>query len=422
MLAPKEQPHEYLHWDKLRHLTPPQGMTRREWWITIKLSRFKHLQPLALIDKKGAAFRFAVPLMIQENLHQIDLGAGGLISLPEPIATPETRDRYLMRSLMEEAITSSQLEGAATTREVAKEMIRSGRPPRDLGERMILNNFTTMQEIRTLKNEPLSPELLFHLHRQITEGTMEKPSAAGRLRTAEETCFVGDDFGEVYHLPPPAGELPERIKKMCAFANGETPDFFVHPVVRAMILHFWLAYDHPFLDGNGRTARALFYWAMLRHDYWLFEFLSISSILRKAPARYARSFLYTETDDNDLTYFLVAQTEVIKQAITQLHRDLERRAGQLRELEHHLRALTLLNHRQSALIHHALEHPGFTYTIAGHQRSHRVAYQTARTDLLHLAEKGLLRQRQAGKKMTFSSPADLSERLLVLEKQNIAEE
>ena len=87
-----------------------------------------------------------------------------------------------------------------------------------------------------------------------------------------------------------------------------------HHHIRAIILHFWLAYGHPFVDGNGRTARALFYWAMLHEGYWLFEFISISNILRKAPAQYGLSFLYSETDDNDLTYFIVAQTKVIRRA------------------------------------------------------------------------------------------------------------
>ena len=92
----------------------------------------------------------------------------------------------------------------------------------------------------------------------------------------------------------------------------------MHPAIRAIILHFWLAYDHPFIDGNGRTARALFYWLMLRHGYWLFEFISISEIILKAPVQYGEAFLYTETDQNDLTYFIIHQTEVIRKSMQSL--------------------------------------------------------------------------------------------------------
>ena len=275
----------------------------------------------------------------------------------------------------------------------------------------------TMQRIADLKEEPLSPQMIFDLHRMVTEKTLEDPTAAGRLRRAEEKRVVGDDFGEVFHEPPPAGELEARLAAMCDFANGRTPQFFVHPALRAIILHFWLAYDHPFVDGNGRTARALFYWSMLRSGYWLFEFISISNILRKAPVQYGLSFLYTETDDNDLTYFIVAQTKVIRRAIDELHSYIDRKTAEVREMESHVRALELFNHRQVELIRHALKHPFQQYSIASHQKSHNVVYQTARTDLLDLQKRGVFDWKKRGRQMVFVAPGDLARRLRHLEKQ-----
>jgi Fic family protein len=406
----------YLHWEKLRHHPLPEGLTLEEWWLAMKLQRNGVLKPVPLNDKEGKPFRFCIPDLVQKELHAIDVGAGRSIGIPEPITNRQTRDRYSIRSLMEEAITSSQLEGAVTTREVAKEMIRTGRPPRDTSEQMILNNFGTMQQITKLKEEPLSPKMVFDIHRKVTEKTLEDSSAAGRLRNTDEKRVVGDDFGEVYHDPPLATELEARLNAMCDFGNAKTPGFFVHPVIRAIILHFWLAYDHPFVDGNGRTARALFYWSMLRSGYWLFEFISISNILRKAPIKYGRSFLYTETDDNDLTYFIVAQTTVIRQAIAGLHTYIDRKTAEVREMESHIRALDLLNHRQVQLISHALKHPVQQYSIASHQQSHQVVYQTARTDLLDLRKRGVLDWKKRGRQMLFVVPDDLVERLRNLEK------
>ncbi len=407
----------YLHWDRLRHRAPPEGISHREWWLALKLSRIDALKPIGLRDCEGVPFQFAVPELVMEELHQIDLGAGGLVSLPEPITNPQTRDRYLVSSLIEEAITSSQLEGAVTTRVVAKEMIRTGRKPRDTSERMILNNYLTMQRIRKLKEEALSPALVFEIHRLVTEKTLDDPTAAGRFRRKDEKRIVGDDFGQVVHDPPPADQLEQRMSAMCDFANAAAPDYFVHPAVRAILLHFWLAYDHPFVDGNGRTARALFYWAMLHSGYWMFEFVSISNIIRKAPVKYSRSFLYTETDDNDLTYFLIEQTKVIRRAIRELHAYIDRKTAEVREVESHMRALELFNHRQVELIRHALKHPGQRYTIASHQHSHNVVYQTARTDLLGLHERGLLEKKLRGNQIVFSVPSDLSSLLLKLERE-----
>jgi len=250
--------------------------------------------------------------------------------------------------------------------------------------------------------------MILDLHKLVTDRTLDDPAAAGRLRRPDEVRVVGDDFGAVYHEPPPAAQLQGRLQAMCDFANAEAPAFFVHPAIRAIILHFWLAYDHPFVDGNGRTARALFYWEMLHQGYWLFEFISISNILRKAPVQYGLSFLHSETDDNDLTYFIVAQTAVIRRAIEELHAYIDRKSAEVRQVETQLRALSLFNHRQADLIRHALKHPGQEYTIAGHAKSHNVVYQTARTDLLDLAARGALVSRKRGKKMVFTAPRDLA--------------
>ena len=150
---------------------------------------------------------------------------------------------------------------------------------------MILNNYRTMQEIIRLKDQPMSVPVLLDLHRRVTDGTLDNPSAAGRFRHPDESVKVVDGEGQIYHNPPPAEQLKERAQRLCDFANGKSPALFVPPAIRAILLHFWLAYDHPFVDGNGRAALALFYWSMLHSGFWLFEFISISNILVKAPAR-----------------------------------------------------------------------------------------------------------------------------------------
>lgn len=404
-------PRKYLHWDKLRYYEPPEGFTHEQWWAALKFQRQAQFRPATLTDLQGRPFTYLMVDPIPEMLQKIDQGAGGLIGIPDQITNPETRDRYCVSSLIQEAITSSQLEGAATTRPVAKEMIRTGRAPRDKNEQMILNNFLTMRRIGALKNERLSKDLIFEIHRITTTKTLENDTAAGRFRLANERIVIGDMYGEVFHDPPPADQLDERMETMCEFANGRTPDAFVHPVVRSIVLHFWLAYDHPFVDGNGRVARALFYWSMLRHGYWLFEFVSISQVLLKAPAKYGRAFLYTETDDNDLTYFIIQQLEVIRRAIRELHDYIKRKTAALEELESRLRGITLLNYRQQALISHALRHPHQRYTFKSHQMSHGVVYQTARTDLLDLEQRGLLASLKVGRTWHFTPVTDLEDRL-----------
>lgn len=406
---------KYRHWDRLRHLTPPKNLNHDEWWFGIKLAREQQMRQTPLRNATGHLFKYALPDNVFEMLHKIDNKAGGRIELPEEVTNPDTRDRYIFKSLLEEAITSSQLEGASTTRQAAVDMIRYGRPPSDKSERMIFNNYDAIKYIRQLKGERLTPEIVLNLHKILTANTLDNGDAAGRLQTsADQRVQVVDNASHrVLHTPPPAAQLPTRLNEMCSFANGDTQSqSFVHPIVRAIILHFWLAYDHPFEDGNGRTARAIFYWSMLSQGYWLFEYVSISRILKQAPARYSESYLYTETDDNDLTYFLIYHLEVMLRAIDDLEHYLQRKIAEVREIEKTLKNSSGFNHRQLALLSHAIRHQGTLYTIRSHQNSHNVAYATARSDLLELAAKGLLVQHKLDKKTNAFQAAPDIRRLL----------
>ena len=191
----------YLHWDQLRRHPAPNGLTSEEWWLGVKMQRIGVLRPIQLADSNRESFAFCVPDLVIEKLHDIDCGSGATVNIPSPITNPQTRDQYLIRSLMEEAITSSQLEGAATTREVAKEMIRTGRPPRDKDEQMIFNNFATMQRIMELKKEPLSAEMVFEIHRLVTDRTLKNPDGAGRFRKSEEPIAVESQMARCFTNP-----------------------------------------------------------------------------------------------------------------------------------------------------------------------------------------------------------------------------
>lgn len=405
----------YLHWDELRYRPAPDNVAREAWWASILLGRVSLQQELPLLDKLGKPFRFALPTQVLIALHHIDRDAAGQL---RAAGTPihEEPHRYLISSLIEEAITSSQLEGASTTRQVAAAMLRSGRKPRDHSEKMIFNNYRAMEHLRSIKNDPLTPARILELHRILTEETLEDPADAGRLRQADDIRVVDPRDGTVLHAPPEHRELPERLERLCAFANASEDSLpFVHPVLRAILLHFMIGYDHPFADGNGRTARALFYWSLARSGYWLLEYTSISHIIRLAPAKYMRAYLHAESDNNDTTYFLIHQLSTIRKAIAALQDYLERKQQEQKETEKLLSAShalrTRFNHRQSALLNHALRNPGAEYRIDAHQRAHNVVYQTARTDLLSLGDLGLLIKARHGNAHVFYVPEDLRQRL-----------
>lgn len=407
-------PEEYLHWDQVRHKPPPPGWTLKAWWYKIKYARH-YYNVIPFTNTNHKPFLLTLPNALLQKLSTLDRYAGNAFPSTVPIINSQLRDTYVVRSLMEEAITSSQLEGASTTRRVAKEMLQSQRKPRDLSEQMIFNNYNAMLFIREHKKDALSPELILELHEILTDRTLDNPADAGKLRTIDD-IYVWDNENHILHTPPKATELSTRLEKLCQFANMpvEQNKFFLHPVVKAILLHFMLAYDHPFVDGNGRTARALFYWSMANQGYWLMEFISISEILKKAHTAYFRAFLYTETDESDVTYFIIHQLNVILAAIKALHTYMDNQVRELEETEQLIHADSLrgqLNHRQVYLLKHALKHPHMIYEIKTHQQLNQLAYETARTDLLNLEKLGLLLKNKVGKEFTFTVPADLKKKI-----------
>ncbi|MEY3896409.1 MAG: hypothetical protein RLZZ214_1929 [Verrucomicrobiota bacterium] len=401
----------YLHWDDFRHRASDKGgLSKDEQWAAIRMGRAMRSQPIPLLDTKGRAFTFFLTPKAFGLLREIDLHCGAGPSGSAMVR--EEASRYQFDSLMEEALTSSQLEGAVVTRSEAREMIRSQRPATTEHERMVMNNYRTMRLLAELKDQPLTPGVILRIHREVTAGTLKDAAHEGKPRGAGDDVRVEDEeSGEVFHTPPDASVLPERMVTLCDFANETGMTGFLHPVVRAIILHFWIAYDHPFVDGNGRTARALFYWAMLRNGYWLAEYFSISHEILRVPKQYYRAFLHTETDGNDLNYFLLHQLEVIRASIESLKESIRSKREEAESLRRNLGAGGDLNHRQIALLKHALKHPFAAYTVVGHQNSHGTSNQTAKNDIAALEGKGFLQRGKVGKAFVYSPAADLAGKL-----------
>jgi Fic family protein len=148
---------------------------------------------------------------------------------------------------------------------------------------------------------------------------------------------------------------------------------------------------------------------MLRNGYEMAEFLSISGPIDRHQSAYYRAFAFVETDEGDLTYFIVNQLEALHESLQELLDKLEQRAERNRKLSHAIAGFDDLNYRQRALLQHAVRHPLQSYTIEGHAAAHGVHYQTARTDLDGLERASYLESSRTGKTKRFRPTAQLSE-------------
>ena len=311
------EPH-YLYWDDMKYKQMPEGLTPEETWFLVRQFRNAVSRATPVRIEKKDYFRWIRLPYVDEFLHKIDISSGGQIFTTMDALSESNKQKFISRGILEEAIASSQLEGAHTTRQAAKKMITEKREPRNKDEQMILNNYNTIVKIdEDYKSQPLSEALLFEMHRMLTQKTIENEQQ-GRYRKDADSIVVQGIIGTqeyTTHVPPDENFIKEEIKKVIEFANDEDGKEFLHPIIKAIFLHFWIGYLHPFVDGNGRLARTLFYWYLLKKKYWTFMYLPISLVIKRAPIQYSMAYIYSEQDSHDATYFFDFHIRKIMQAL-----------------------------------------------------------------------------------------------------------
>jgi Fic family protein len=262
---------------------------------------------------------------------------------------------------------------------------------------MVLNNYLAMQWIAENQARPLDDAVLRELHAVITQEAFDGPSGfEGRFRDGP-VAVRNDATEEIVYEAPPHERVPEYLRLMRNWLERTAKESFLHPVVAASVLHFYTVYVHPFYDGNGRSARALFYHHLLRSGYTSFRYLSISSSIVGKREQYYKAIRRCE-DERDLTPFVLFSCDIVREAIEGVRARLGREVAGIR-LEQRLSDRGLhLNERQHALVRRLVKKLGQRVTVREHERSAGVAYETARQDVYSLVEAGVLQQVSKRKK------------------------
>lgn len=385
----------YPYWDKVKYIQKPnhyeinQKDFAKKLWIALKTKR--HLKNInrRLSINTSIKYKYNINDFLQQKLHYLDFNFGAGIQ-KEQLLNDIDKHRYLTNALMEESIFSSMIEGATTTRIKAKEMLRKGKKPSNKSEQMILNNYKTIQYISEHKDTEISSAKLFEIHRLVTENTLEEENI-GVFRNSNDVMVMNQITGEIIHTPPPFEELDELMKSFCDFFNTNPKENFIHPIVKASILHFLIGYIHPFVDGNGRTARALFYWYLLKNGYWLTEYLSISRVILKTKTQYEKAYIYSEIDEMDVSYFIHYQVKVLTQAFEDLKSYIAKKKKEENKLSKYLK-LENINERQAQILYWIEEDNNRFFTVKEIETIFKITNQTARTDIEYLVGKRFLKK------------------------------
>ena len=167
------------------------------------------------------------------------------------------------------------------------------------------------------------------------------------------------------------------------------------------MLHFWMGYLHPFTDGNGRLARLIFYWYLLRKGYWAFSYLPISTIIKKSPLQYAKAYIYSEQDDLDLTYFIDYNIRKIKLAMKEFERYVDKAAVRNKKMNSRAKTTYNLNDRQIKLLQYYYDNGEEYTTPTMHMNLYQVSKSTAIRDLKELLTNGFVSVQKSRKRACY---------------------
>ncbi|MEA1864132.1 MAG: Fic family protein [Euryarchaeota archaeon] len=287
---------------------------------------------------------------------------------------------------MEGAIALSQLEGADTTRKIAKEILRLKRKPENYSEHMIVNSYETMRKMTKMKDVTLTPETILELHKNITKDTLEDKNDEGRFRDSNE-IVVGDPlaYGKIYYTPPDYKRINSLMEEFCKFASNDCGEF-IHPAIKGIFLHFLIGYIHPFNDCNGRTARTIFYWYMLSRGYWLFEYMSIYRIILRSKTKYGLAYLYTETDETDLTYFINYNLNAIEEALYDMEDYINKKQKEYSEALNLIQGIRDINLRQAEILKGFMRNPEKRFIINEIMTIYNVYFTPPQLELFQISE------------------------------------
>jgi Uncharacterized conserved protein len=387
---------EYLHWDELRRRDTGKAEPAVIWEI-MRMLRLGNAQYMKFGETSVSYCNIPE---FQRFTHEFDIRST-LNFVSEGKMDSHKKVMYSISSIMEESIASSQMEGANTTIDIAKKMLRDKRSPKNKAERMIYNNYAAMELIKKNKDEKLSIDLILDVHKIITRGTLDDEDDEGVFRRTNDIVVSDPLTGDVYHRPMDFERISDCIGSLCNYVNDES---FVPPLIKASVIHYMIAYVHPFTDGNGRLARSLFYWYLIKKGYPLVEFLAISKSIKAHRGSYDLSYLYSETDDNDMTYFIKFNLKCVEESLNTFLKYLGRKMKEQKEFEKNVLANEDMNIRQKMILQDAMKDWN-AFSVYEVQSKYQTSYQTARTDILGLMEKGMIKEfgRDGNKKLYMFS-------------------
>lgn len=264
------------------------------------LALLKHdfYQELPLHDFDGT------PMVCLDSVVRISLSAARVLLTPQQSAR-----LYGAKAMEEEIVSTFRIEQVDTSRESVRRIL-SGQVPKNDEEHCIYGMKLGLEFIADVSHT-ITEENLFRLY-QMTIGDFlpeEDRLLPGNLYRHDSVYIVGN---KVEHTGLPWQKLPAYMAELVAFAAEAAQN----DLVKAAILHFALAYLHPYFDGNGRMARLLHLWYLVQQGYTSALFVPMSRFIEESRSRYYKAYTLVEQNQQlsgvlDVTPFLTYFAESV---------------------------------------------------------------------------------------------------------------
>lgn len=379
----------YVPLGDIKHRLESLGHNRSDWdALKIKIHEFRKLGAIPIfITSIGKKFWYFPADCIQQKINKIEKRGNHIF---EKIENQNgLKEHFLQNSAIEEAITSAIYEGANSTRAKAKEFIETGKTPKNKDEWMLLSNYLAMKWIRENSTAQITPDLILKIHHIVTSNTLEGDDVNFQGRFRDDKVYVGSHQG-IDHT-----KIVEALNQAIEVATKNKR--YQHGLMKGILLHYFIAYIHPFFDGNGRTARTSFYFKCMKNQLKFVELLSISAHLKRGKGNaYERSFDLVVENDLDVTYFIDYCLDSLEAAI-----------GRVEEKVEYLLSFGLLkkhyelNSNQIMLLQKLALNKFVGVTSQIHSAEIGKTREVARKELKYLHAKGFLKETEKGNQLVY---------------------
>ncbi len=266
---------------------------------------------------------------------------------------------------------------------------------RDIQE--VLNYRNVLQFIEQYDNNEISPETLKHVH-SLTVHRMLADDVVGEYRRTQ-VVVKNSATGEITFRPPPAVEIPFLIDSFLRWLNGVSPDD-MHAVLKAAIVHYELVRVHPFLDGNGRVARAAATLVLVKEGYDIKRFFSLEEYYDREPLQYYDALQSVAKQEGNLTNWIEYFTEGLAIELTRIKEKVKSLSTDLKIKKSLGGQQLALSERQIKVVEFIQEN-GFLQNKAFFELFPMISEDTVLREIKDLIKKGILRKEGSTKGVKY---------------------